>query len=57
MNPWLMGEAAQSKIRVKSILDSEFNFLPLNSLDILADSLLCGGSNSSVFTISNLSFK
>lgn len=54
-NPWLVCTATKHRMEINSLLAS--NRLPINSLDVQHNTLLCGGDNEAFFIIRNLDVK
>lgn len=48
-NPWLATDIAKNKIEITSLLDQKS--LPINTVDIVGQTLLCGTDGETIFTM------
>lgn len=47
-SPWLVLESGRQKLELKSLLDLT---LPLNTIDIVSDTLLCGSDEEAIYAV------
>ncbi|XP_013399806.1 nucleoporin Nup43-like [Lingula anatina] len=52
-NPWLTIDASKHRIEVTNLMHGS-NFLPINTLDIESNTVICGGDSEAIYVIPNL---
>ena len=51
-SPWLASDASKHRLNVTDVLPG--NVMPVNSIDIESNTLLCGTDGEQIFTVRNL---
>lgn len=52
VNPWLCANAANNKMEVSSLIPD--NIMPVNSLDVEGNTLICGTDGEAIHVVKNL---